>query len=155
MTKNSLYQIQWPLILISASIYFLLGFLTLQFPLVGGSVTLLYPGAGFALSLVLLYGRVAGFGIFLGALATKLWATGQFNLAAMIALGSTLQALVAHRLLVTQAMNAKLEAFADYIKLIIYGGFVSCMISAFIGISVLAFIAQIEIVNLPKLMLKW
>lgn len=155
MTKNSLYQIQWPLILISASIYFLLGFLTLQFPLVGGSVTLLYPGAGFALSLVLLYGRVAGFGIFLGALATNLWATGQFNLAAMIALGSTLQALVAHRLLVTQAMNAKLEAFADYIKLIIYGGFVSCMISAFIGISVLAFIAQIEIVNLPKLMLKW
>jgi len=76
----------WLLTLSSAGVYFLLTYLALHLPLTAGNVTLLYPAAGFALGLALMLGRIAGMGIFLGALVSNIWATGQVYPAFFIAL---------------------------------------------------------------------
>ena len=125
-------------ILVLAGLVFLTGRFGLLFALEPGLASVVWPLAGLALAVVLLDGRRAWAGVWLGGFLINLgnWAA---PMAGLIATGSTVQAIVGAilvRRLVAQPIV--LESGSQVARLLLLGGPVSCVVGASIGVGSLA-----------------
>ncbi|MEI7612578.1 MAG: CHASE domain-containing protein [Betaproteobacteria bacterium] len=128
-------------------IYLALGGLGLCLSVPPGYASPIFPAAGFAVAIMLWSANRAWPGIWLGSLALNLsvaWAHGDLSLinaltAAGIAGGSTLQALVASKLVERSVEKSwsSLEQEKDILHSLFWSGPVACVISATAGVSVL------------------
>lgn len=120
-----------------AVIYFLLSRISLMLALTPGAVALIWPPAGFALAACLIWrGPRVCLGIFIGSvLSNAAAADGQFDqswLPWLIAAGSTLQALIAERLLRHHEPALEFARPKEVLRFTAIA-FISCLIAAING----------------------
>jgi signal transduction histidine kinase/CHASE1-domain containing sensor protein len=128
-------------------IYLLLGAIGISFAIAPGYASPIFPAAGYAISVMLWSNGRIWPGIWLGSFALNLgisWVQGDWNwhsglIAAGIASGSTLQAGIARRLVLSKVQNGwrTLESERDIIHTLTLAGPVACILSATVGISIL------------------
>lgn len=123
-----------------ALVYLLLGWLGSLLALKPSVIAALWPPAGWALAVCLLWGRKAAPGIWLGAcidvLATlpgPLTAAPHVIVAGTVACGSTLQALLGSWLVTRQGFRPELDRVEDVFHLLMLGGLVASLVNASIG----------------------
>jgi diguanylate cyclase (GGDEF)-like protein/PAS domain S-box-containing protein len=110
-----------------------LGF-TMAFP--AAQVTLVWPPTGLALAVLLLYGRAAWPGVFAGALLANVTAHEPVVVAACIATGNTLEAVIAADLLQRfTGLGASLDKLRHALGLVVFGALLSTMIGATFGVT--------------------
>ena len=140
----------WPsragVILALAAIYFATARLGLLMAIPGGHVTPVWPPSGIALAALLLMGRHVWPGIWLGSFAANLWdfygsPMGPFTgigMSALFGAGASLTALLGERLL-RQFVGARnpLEQVRDVCAFMAFGGALSCLLGATIGVTAL------------------
>lgn len=125
-----------------------------------------WPGAGIALAVTLLYGPRALIGIFIGALAFEFQIFTQtagdrsvgseLILASGLGIGACLQALVGAKLIRHAIWPLpRLIRDSDIIRFQLLGGPVACTVSASIGMSVLWSLGIVTTANLPVDWLTW
>ena len=129
--------------------YFSFAIAGLSFAIPPGYASPIFPAAGLAVALMLWSGNRAWLGIFLGSFLSNLtfiWTSGDLSItrvwvACAIATGSTLQAVVAARLVTWRVGDAwqELQQEFDVIACLVLAGFVACLISASVGVSGLFF----------------
>lgn len=123
----------WILTITLAALYFFTGRLGLLLDPVSGFASLVWPPTGISLAALLLFGKRLWPGITIGAFLVNYTVGGQFWLAAGIAAGNTLEALVATHLLTRLAFNPELRRISDVAKLTGAGALASTLVSATIG----------------------
>ncbi len=124
-------------------IYFCLGFLGLQLAIPPGYASAIFPAAGIGFAVVLYGGLTWLPGIWLGSLGINLWVTlsqgpiesKHIVIAALIALGSTIQAWLASALVRYFLKDAwsRLDYDYDIIKFLLLAGPLACLVSASFG----------------------
>ncbi|SMF17968.1 CHASE domain-containing protein [Pseudobacteriovorax antillogorgiicola] len=136
-------------VMLIAIAYYLLGTLGLTFAIPPGFATSIWPPSGLALSAGLLWGYRAIGGVFLGSFTLNLLISsgGSFSDAmnlntlvtgASIAFGSSIQALVAFKIVKTVTQrDLDLKSFSTVVKFMIIGGPISCLISPSVGTTTL------------------
>ncbi len=138
--------------------YFALGSLGLALALPPGFVSAIWPAAGFAFAVAVVWGgRATWLGILLGSLATNATVGGGFHpdsVALCIAAGSALQAVVGgaalKRLMPTLELNEPPKVLRFSLL-----GIVSCLIAATIGNLTLLWHGYISPAQLPQSFLTW
>jgi len=131
-TKLSPYAIKLGLLFLA---YFALGTLGLNFDPVSGFATLVWAPSGLSLAALLIFGYRLWPAITLAAFLVNL-TTGAPVLAAVgICIGNTLGALVGVFILKKTGFRNSLLRAEDVVKLLIFGAFLSTIISATIGTS--------------------
>ena len=123
-------------ILVLAAAYVLFGRLGLMLDAVGGFATLVWAPTGISIAALLLYGARLWPGVALGALVVNLWADAPFAVAAGIALGNTLEAVVAtYGLRRVPGFRTAIDRVRDAVAFIVIGAALSTIISATVGVS--------------------
>ncbi len=131
-------------ILVTGGLYFLAAWAGLFFALPPGFASVVWPGAGVALALVLLYGNQALIGLWIGSLLANFYVVGQggelsltaLMLPAWIASGSTLQAYVAACLIRRFChWPQPFETVASTLKFFVYSGPLAGLIASSIGVA--------------------
>lgn len=123
-----------------AAIYTLAGRAGLKLDAVSGFATLVWPGSGIALAALMLLGYRLWPAIAIGALATNLWAGAPVPAAIGIAIGNTLEAVVAaYALNRVPGFNTYLNRVRDVFALLIFAAVLSPIVSATIGVASLSF----------------
>lgn len=102
---------------------------------VSGFATLVWAPTGISLAALLLFGTRLWPGVALGAFATNLWIGAPLPVAAAIALGNTLEAVVAARGLSALGFDPSLRRLRDALLLLGVAGVGSTMLSATIGVA--------------------
>jgi signal transduction histidine kinase len=124
--------------LLIAIVYVAVAKLGLRFASVANSVTLVWPCSGISLAALLLLGRRRWPGIALGALVANATTPGVGPLvAAGIAAGNTLEALVGARLLQRSGFKNSMQNIGDVLRLLAIGSCLSTLVSATIGVACL------------------
>jgi PAS domain S-box-containing protein len=124
-----------PAIVIVASAYVVAGKLGLQLAFVNASATAVWPPTGIAIAAVLLLGLPVWPGIFLGALVVNLTTAGSAVSSLGIAMGNTLEALVAAYLINRFAHGCRaFERPQDLFKFVLFAALVGTAVSATIGV---------------------
>jgi integral membrane sensor domain MASE1 len=122
-----------PWLALTAVVLALLGRIVLDFFAASGMTTIFWPGAGVALAAVLLGGRKIWPAILLGTLTGSLWAGQRPDVAALMALGSTAEALLGAWLLTRKAdFDTALGASRDFVRLCGLAGALSPLVCALI-----------------------
>jgi signal transduction histidine kinase/CheY-like chemotaxis protein len=122
-----------------AVLYFLAGKLGLSLAVVNTSATAVWPPTGIAIAAVLLFGRRVWPGILLGAFLVNLTTTFGVLSSAGIAVGNTLEALIAGVLVARFAGGARaFERPYDVFKFAILAGLLATNVSATIGTTTLS-----------------
>jgi signal transduction histidine kinase/CheY-like chemotaxis protein len=126
-------------------LYVLSGRLGLRLAYVEAEATLFWPPTGLSLAALLLYGRRMWPGVFVGAMVLNAW-NGSGPLVAMgISVGNTLEAVVGALLLQRVAgFRATLERVRDVLAFLLFGALACTLVSATIGVSVLALAGELE-----------
>ena len=120
-------------VLVVALAYYLAARIGLDFALVRGQVTPLWPPTGIALTCLLLFGVRSWPGITIGAILANV-AYGPSVLAILaISAGNTFGPLGAYLLLTRVGFNVELKRLKDVLALIVLGAFAGMLISATIG----------------------
>ncbi len=138
---------KWFAMGMTAVIYLVLGALGLSFAIAPGYASPIFPAAGFAVAALLWSKQGAWAGIFLGSMTMNLiatWLHGNLHsvniwVSISIALGSTLQALVACWLVnrfVKEGWQT-LETLRDIFLCLVLAGPLACLISTSVGITTL------------------
>lgn len=128
----------------------------LMYAVVGSTVTLVWPPSGIALVAILTYGYRISFGIALGAILANAWTGLPIPLAAGIAIGNVLEAIIGVYLLKRLArFQNRLERRRDVFALIILAATCSTMISAFVGAFTLTMGGIISFGEYASVWLKW
>ena len=135
ITNHSVSQLIFMLKLLGvAASYALLAKLALTFFSTNGVVSIIWPSSGLALAVLLIGGKRYYPGVFLGALIANAMTGLALGVAAAIAIGNTLEALLGAWLLTRDGrFDASLRALSDYLRLIVLAGFVSCSVAALNG----------------------
>ena len=108
----------------------------LQLGAISGFATLVWPPTGIALVAILLGGYRFASGIFLGAFIANAWTGAPVLVAAGIATGNTLEALVAGYLLCQLVdFRLSLDRVRDVVALILIAGALATIVSASIGVA--------------------
>jgi PAS domain S-box-containing protein len=118
---------------ILATVYFGAAKLGLTMAFVAEQVTAVWPPTGIALAALLLYGYRLWPGIALGALLANATANAPLAVAAGIAIGNTLEALVGAWLLRSMVRYPALGQVKDVLRLVVLAAGGSTMVSATIG----------------------
>ncbi len=118
-----------------ASAYFVAAVLGLSLAFVAEQVTAVWPPTGIALAAVVLLGPGIWPGIALGALLANLHADAPVAVAAGIAAGNTLEALVGGWLLRRARLQPALERIVDVAALALLAASASTLVSATIGVT--------------------
>src|ERR1041384_7944769 len=117
-----------------AAIYVAVGHGALQFDPVNRFATVVWPPAGLSLAALLLFGSELWPGVALGAAIVNLWAGATIPVAAGIALGNTLEALVGwYALRRIPGFRATLDRLTDVLGFIGLAAIASTAVSATIG----------------------
>ncbi|MDB6027717.1 MAG: putative Sensor histidine kinase [Verrucomicrobiales bacterium] len=143
MKDKRLYKI-----FLLAAAYFLVARFAWLFTIPPGHTTPLWPASGLALAAVLIWGRSAWLGIFVGAFfantmnffsASSLWSMSSSVLTGgVIASGATLEAICGGWILrKLSKANNPLNETAGVLVFALLAGFASCLISATIGVTAL------------------
>nr|WP_295773023.1 ATP-binding protein [Rhodoferax sp.] len=138
--------------------YFLLGKLGLATALPPGFVSAIWPAAGFAFAVAVLWGvRATVLGIFLGSLVTNATVGGGFHVdtvAACIAAGSALQAIVGGSALKRLMPHLELNDPRTVMRFSLLG-IGSCLIAATVGNLTLIAHGYISLAQLPQSFATW
>src|SRR5256712_2461392 len=122
-----------------AAAYFVAGKFGLNLAFVNTSTTAVWPPTGISLAALLLLGIRVWPGVLLGAFLTNITTTGDPVSSAGIAVGNTLEALVAAYLVTRFANGARaFERPQNVLKFAFLGALVSTVVSATIGTATLA-----------------
>ena len=121
-----------------AVLYALLAKVVLTFFSANGVVSIVWPPSGLALAVLLIGGKRYFPGVFLGAFLANAMAGLAMGVAAAIAMGNTLEALLGVWLLTRNGrFDSSLRALGDYLRLIVLAGFFACSVAALNGATVL------------------
>ena len=119
--------------------YFLAGRLGLSMAYLNASASPIWPPTGIAVAALLLFGRQLWPGVAAGALLVNLSTSGSISAAALIALGNTLEALLAAYLVERFAHGAQaFERTRDVFLFVVAAAVIAPIVSATIGVSALA-----------------
>ena len=126
-------------VMLLAAIYFVAGRIGFMVSAIDPIVSSVWPPSGIALAAMLLMGPRFWPGITIGAFVLN--ATGSIELvpAMVIAVGNTLEALLAVWLLASVGFRPSIERLRDVLALVVLGGIASTPVSATVGVTVLAF----------------
>ncbi len=128
----------------------------LHFAVVGSTVTLVWPPSGIALVALLAFGHRMSFGIALGAFLANAWTGIALPLAAIIAVGNTLEAVAGVVLLKRLAdFHDALDRRRDVLALIVLAAFLSTMVSAVIGVFALSLGGIVSLDDYASTGFKW
>lgn len=148
------------LIIVIAGVYFLFGLLGLQLAIPPSQAGAIWPPAGIALASILLYGSRIWPGIFIGNFCITAWAFGLDELSIQISIatatGGTLFAYIAS-LLIKKFSGYPNELIDDkeILLFLFFGGPISCLIPATIGISAMSFAGIISASEIPVNWFTW
>lgn len=150
-------RLPWPIALLGTTLIYIAAAKSgLMYAVVGSTVTLVWAPSGIALAALLVFGRRMAFGIFAAAFLANAW-TGIAPYAALaIALGNTLEALVAAYLLahVLRFRNS-LDSLRDVLALIGPAALLSTLLSAAIGALTLVLVGTTALADGATVGLKW
>jgi signal transduction histidine kinase len=117
-----------------AVVYYVTARLGLRFATVGQSVTLLWPPTGLALAVLFMHGRRLWPGVTLGAFLVNATTPGvPVLVAAGMAIGNTVEALVGTALLRRSGFEPSLRRVGDVLRLVFLAGMIGAATSAVIG----------------------
>ncbi len=103
-----------------------------------GSTNLFFIATGIALAALLLGGRVYALSIFFGSMIANLLSGIDLWIALNIATGCTLSAVLGATFVTYKNnIDLSLRSLPDYLRLIVFGGFLGCSIGALIGTTTL------------------
>lgn len=141
-------------------ILFLAYYLTARFGLtfepVSGFATFIWPPTGISLAILLLYGYSLWPAIFLGAFLVNISVGASIPLGIGIAIGNSLEAVVGVYLLTKLIkFRPSLDRLEDALGLIIFGAFLSTVVSATIGVYSLFLLGMINSQALVETWLAW
>lgn len=156
-------------IILLATLYMIAGKLGLMMALPPGYSTIIWPASGIATGFLLINGWRMWPGIFIGSFLLNCMATkgisaffpenfdiSQILIAAIIAIGSTLQAIAAYALIKRYlSIPLKLEKFSDIGWLFFLTGPLACLIAPTIGNATLYFGGTIPLAELQHSWLTW
>ncbi|MGQ0816054.1 MAG: MASE1 domain-containing protein [Gemmatimonadota bacterium] len=139
-----------------AALYFAAGKLGLSLDPVGGFATLVWPPAGIAVTASLLYGLRIWPGIAVAALLVNVATGAPILVAAGIAVGNTLEAVIATHLLRRYAkFDVALPRVKDVLALVTLGAGISAMVAATIGVSSLVAGGVVESAGFRAAWIAW
>ncbi len=123
-----------------AALYALIGLVVLAYCSDNGVISVIWLPAGLALAVLLLGGNRYACAVFLGALLVNVVSTNSFGVAAALATGNTLEALLAVWLLKRNDdfNQSTLLSTRNYLQLLIVGGIAS-VVAALLGAATLVF----------------
>jgi PAS domain S-box-containing protein len=117
-----------------AALYALLAKIVLTLFAANGVVSIVWPPSGLALAVLLIGGKRYFPGVFLGAFLANAMTGLALGVAAAIAMGNMLEALLGAWLLTRNSrFDSGLRALGDYLRLVVLGGFVACSAAALNG----------------------
>ena len=123
-------------LLLVAAVYYGAAKLGLSLAFMNSSISAVWPPTGIALVAIVFWGYRMWPGIALGALLANSWTGIPFYSTIGITIGNTGEALVAAFLLREVAdFRPSLERVRDVIALLVFGGILSTMVSASIGVA--------------------
>ena len=135
--------------------YFLVAIVAIKFAVIDSDkVTLLWPSSGLALVVLIRFGYRYTLSIFAGAFAAGLYIGDPLYVRALIALGNTLEPVLAVYILRSLPFSANLFRLNDYLSLIIAGS-AGAVISALLGTTSLFLGGLISWSNIPTTVLHW
>jgi PAS domain S-box-containing protein len=118
--------------------YFLGGRLGLSFAYVNANASGIWPPTGIAVAALILFGRELWPGIAIGAFAVNLATSGSPVASALIAIGNTLEAVIAERLVARYAHGSRVfERTRDVFLFVVAAGGLAPIASATIGVGAL------------------
>ncbi|HTQ03488.1 MAG TPA: MASE1 domain-containing protein [Polyangiaceae bacterium] len=120
------------IVLVAAS-YAVIARLGLALDAIGGLAALVWPPTGLALAALLVFGVRDWPGVALGAIVANLWAGAPLAVAAGIAGGNTLEAVLGAVLLARGPFKRSLDDLASVVRLVVYAALVSTLVSATVG----------------------
>jgi PAS domain S-box-containing protein len=97
------------------------------------NVSPVWPPTGVAIAALILFGRSMWPVIFLGALVTNLWTGLSIPIAGGIAVGNTLEALLAVSLLTRRPFNRSLDTVSGVLYFVLYAVILSPIVAATVG----------------------
>lgn len=128
-----------------AILYLLFGYATQQLIPNSTQVSILWPGSGLALGVVLFYGLQYIFGIFGGALLLSVITYDSYWAIGGVALANTLEAYFGYWLLNRQAQSLNvIRSFYDYLKLLLLGAGVAGLVGVSLGTAALLLSGNID-----------
>jgi signal transduction histidine kinase len=127
---------RWAGILILVAAYFLAARLGLMLDAVGGFASPVWPPAGIAIAALALFGTRLWPGVALGALAANLSAGAPVAVAAGMAVGNTLEALLAVTLLSGgRGLRGSFERIGDVLRFVFLGAALPALVGATLGVA--------------------
>lgn len=145
-----------PWLVATAAAYALLAKIALTFFSTNSLVTVFWPSDGIALAAILLGGRKYWVSVFIGALTGQLWAGEPPGVAALIAVGNSLEPLLGAWLLTRKGdFNISLNAPRDFFRLCYLAGALSPAVCALISVDALLFSGRIAADDFWREFLHW
>ncbi|MBC8024500.1 MAG: CHASE domain-containing protein [Steroidobacteraceae bacterium] len=153
-------------VLLLAALYVITGRAGLLLAVPPGYATIIWPASGIAIAMLLVHGPRLWPGVFVGSLLLNAWHSGVFAdetwfstklwIAAFIAAGSTLQALVGRALVARFiGLPLRLETGRQIVALLALAGPVTCVIAATIGSATLFSLGALERADTAGNWLAW
>jgi diguanylate cyclase (GGDEF)-like protein len=150
-------------LLVVAVAYGVLGVLSLQIAIAPGYVAPLYPPAGIAVAVVLMFGDRILPAIFLGAFATNIVSSLTVGLeasalinASVVGLGACLQATVARRLIERfVGFPDALDSGMGIVRFLTLAGPAACLVNSSISVSSLVFFGVVALDEVPFTWMNW
>ena len=128
----------------------------LSYAVVGSTVTLIWAPSGIALAAVLLLGYRMAIGVALGAFLANAWTSVPLGVAAGIAVGNTLEAVVGVWLLTRVAnFGSAMDRRRDVFAMIALAAVASTTLSALIGVFTLSLGGLVTTADLPDAWVNW
>lgn len=137
-----------------ALVYFLIAVIALEFAVVEGNATLIWPSSGLALAILVCCGRMWAAGVFLGAFMAAVYAGNEPVIWFLTALGNTLEPLAGIYLLRYLPFSRNIYHIHDYFSLII-AGTAGAVVSALLGGLSLYLTDFISLAQIPEVILHW
>lgn len=137
-----------------ALVYLLIATVALEFAVVEGNATLIWPSSGVALAVLIRLGAKYVIGVFLGAFFAGIYAGDEPIIWLFSALGNSLEPLIALYLLRFLPFSKNIYHSHDYLSLILAGA-VGAIVSALFGCSALFLVDYISVVEVPKIIFHW
>jgi len=139
-----------------AVVYFITARIGLQFATVGKSVTLVWPPTGLSLAILFMHGRTLWPGVAAGAFAVNALTPGVGVLvAAGMAVGNTLEAVVGATLLRQSRFEPSLRRVGDVLRMVVLAGMISTVSSAVVGTLSLHFGGVLPAAAIPATLRVW
>jgi len=134
--------------------YFIVAQVALTFATIAGNMTLIWPSSGIALALLIRLGTKYAIGIFLGAFAAGVYVGNPHYVSGLIALGNTVEPILAIYLLRFLPFSANLHHIHDYFSLV-FAGALGAIASGILGSFAIIFAGFVPSSELATVFIHW